>query len=69
MMTSFKNGVAIVKQETGFGLLSKSSTILVECGYEKYQWVTDNTIRFERSGRYGYYNTSKTEWIWKEDGL
>ncbi|MCX6275642.1 MAG: WG repeat-containing protein [Bacteroidetes bacterium] len=68
-LSSFKNGVAFVKKDGGFGLLSSSSTLLVECIYEKYQWVTDSVIRFERNNRFGYYNTLKKEWIWKEDGF
>ena len=68
-ITAFKNSVAVVKKDNGFGLISNSATILVDCAYEKYQWVTDIVIRFERNGRYGYFNSRKKEWIWKEDGL
>jgi hypothetical protein len=50
-------------------MISKSGSVLIANGYEKYQWATDIVIRFERSGRFGYYNTMRKEWIWREDGL
>jgi hypothetical protein len=68
-ISPYKNGVSITKNDTGFGLISKTGLVLIENGYEKYNWATDIVIRFERSGRYGYFNTIRREWIWKEDGL
>ena len=68
-LSSFKNGVAFVKSEGKCGLMSRSSTLLLDCLYDKYQWETDKVIRFDRDGHYGYYNILKKEWIWKEDGF
>jgi hypothetical protein len=68
-ISPFKNGIAIVKNDTGYGMISKTGLVLIANGYEKYQWVTESVIRFERSGRFGYYNTLRKEWIWREDGL
>ena len=67
-ISPFRNATAICKTETGYGLVSRE-TVLVEPGYEKYQWVTKAVIRFDRSGKYGYYNSLKKEWIWREEGL
>ena len=68
-ISQMKNGTAVIKKGGLSGLISKDASVLVEPEFEKYQFVTDKIIRFDRNNKFGYYNTAKKEWIWKEDGL
>ncbi len=68
-ISAFKKDVALIKRGSRFGLISKGGSVLIVPEFEKYQWVTDDVIRFNNGNLYGYYNAEKRDWIWREDGL
>ncbi len=68
-ISEFKNGFAIASRDTLFGLITKANETIVFPQFDKYQFLNNGIIRFDHSGKFGYYSIFKKEWVWKEEGL
>jgi hypothetical protein len=61
--SNFKDGLAIVNKDGGWGFIDKSGKEVVSCIYENADDFSDGLAPVEKDGKWGYINKAGTEVI------